>query len=208
MPRVKLKTKDRQAELAQAALALAAQRNPADITTGDLAQAIGITQGGVFKHFDSKEAIWLAAIDWAHQSLLERLAEAAQENEADSLEALRSVFIAHIVFVEQHPGVPRLIFQELQHPTPTPLKAKVQSLMNDYRALIADLLAHVRREGMIAPEVDLKAAAVLFMGAVQGLVMQSLVSGNLRDMKFQAKKIFNLYQAGLLGQAAESGKKP
>ena len=44
-------TEIRQAGLVEAALRLAAQRSPADITTGDLAKAVGITQGAVFRHF-------------------------------------------------------------------------------------------------------------------------------------------------------------
>ena len=59
----------RKASLIEAALNLAAQRSPAGITTGDLAAAVGITQGAVFRHFSSKEAIWLSdeqgdAEDW------------------------------------------------------------------------------------------------------------------------------------------------
>jgi len=50
---------------------LAARKSPAEITTADLAQIIGITQGGVFKHFKSKEVIWLSVLDWAHTTLLE-----------------------------------------------------------------------------------------------------------------------------------------
>ena len=52
-------THTRQAELVAAALALAAVRSPAEVTTAALAQAVGITQGAVFRHFESKQAIWL-----------------------------------------------------------------------------------------------------------------------------------------------------
>lgn len=196
--RVKLKTEDRQAELIQAALELAAERSPTEITTGDLALAIGITQGGVFRHFDSKETIWLAVVDWAHETLMERLQQAAQTRQANALQALRAVFMAHINFVEQYPGVPRLVFQELQHAKTTPLKTRVQHLMADYRTLIAQLLTRAREEGLLASEVDPASAVVLFMGAVQGLVIQSLVTGNLRDLASQGKAVFNLYEAGLL----------
>lgn len=196
--RIKLKTEDRQAELIQVALGLAARRSPAEITTGDLALAIGITQGGVFKHFDSKEAIWLAVLDWAHQSLMERLEQAAQIPQANALQALRAVFMAHIHFVEQYPGVPRLIFQELQHARPTPLKSGVQQLMTDYRTLVTQLLDQAREERLLAKDVDLPSAVVLFMGAVQGLVMQSLVTGNLHGLARQGNAVFNLYEAGLL----------
>nr|MBP6675785.1 TetR/AcrR family transcriptional regulator [Vitreoscilla sp.] len=185
--RVKLKTEDRQAELIQAALALAAERSPTEITTGDLALAIGITQGGVFRHFDSKETIWLAVVDWTHETLMERLQQAAQTRQANALQALRAVFMAHINFVEQYPGVPRLVFQELQHAKTTPLKTRVQHLMADYRTLIARLLTRAREEGLLASEVDPASAVVLFMGAVQGLVMQSLVTGSLHDVASQGK---------------------
>lgn len=205
--RAKVKTEDRQAELVQAALGLAAQRSPAEVTTGDLAQAIGITQGGVFKHFENKEAIWLAALEWAHHSLIHRLQLAAQAPHASALDSLRAVFMAHIDFVERYPGVPRLVFQELQHATPTPLKGKVQQLMADYRALVDGLLEQARDEGKLPAEADTKAAAILFMGAVQGLVMQSLVAGSLFGIARQAEAVFNIFEAGLLAMPMPSRRK-
>ena len=196
--RIRLRTEDRREELVQAALELAARRSPAEITTGDLALALGITQGGVFKHFESKEAIWLAVLDWTHQSLIGRLEQAAQARQDNALQALRAVFLAHIGFVEQFPGVPRLVFQELQHAKPTPLKGRVQQLMADYRTLVTQLLDQAREERLLAKDVEIPSAVVLFMGAVQGLVMQSLVTGNLHGMARQGKAVFNLYEAGLL----------
>lgn len=70
--------------------------------------------------------------------------------------------------------------------------------MADYRTLIAQLLTRAREEGLLASEVDPASAVVLFMGAVQGLVIQSLVTGKLRDLASQGKAVFNLYEAGLL----------
>ena len=119
----KQRTHERQAGLVQAALQLAAEKSPAEITTGDLAQVVGITQGAVFKHFESKEAIWLAVLDWAHQALMARLQAVVSESGAQAvpLAVLRAVFMAHIQFVQAYPGVPRLVFQELQHAKATPL---------------------------------------------------------------------------------------
>ena len=50
-------TEQRQAEIVAAALLLARDSSPALITTSDIAAAIGVTQGAVFKHFATKEAI-------------------------------------------------------------------------------------------------------------------------------------------------------
>lgn len=201
----KLKTEDRQAELIAAALQLAATKSPSEITTGDLASVIGITQGGVFKHFESKEAIWLAALAWAHQSLLTQLTQVAKVEEQTALQSLKAIFMTHVDFVKNYPGVPRLIFQELQHHKPTPLKMMVQSLMADYRKLVSSLLIRARQDGEISPDADLQAAAVLFIGAIQGLVMQSLISGSLEKISQQAQTVFSIFEAGLV--AAEMPKR-
>lgn len=208
--RPKQKTEDRQAALVQAALQMAAVRSPAEITTTDLAEVIGITQGGVFKHFPSKEAIWLAVLDWAHQALLERLREQARlcAGPGSALQALRAMFMAHVAFVQEYPGVPRLVFQELQHARPSALKEKVQALMADYRQLLAGLLAQARQDAQVSPQADLSAAAVLFIGAMQGLVMQSMITGSLKDMSRQARRVFDLFEAGLRAPAtpAQGGR--
>jgi TetR/AcrR family transcriptional regulator len=199
-------TENRQAALVAAALALAAQRSPAAVTTAELAQAVGITQGAVFRHFESKEAIWLAVIDHAHRTLLARLQAAAAAHTAP-LPALRAVFMAHVDFVAEHPGVPRLIFQELQQPHDTPLKAQVRSLMHDYRQLLARLLQQAQDTQALHPGTDLHAAAVLFIGSVQGLVMQSLLSGDVTAIQRQAPTVFELLQQALAAPRPPHGRK-
>ncbi|MBV1734027.1 MAG: TetR family transcriptional regulator [Hydrogenophaga sp.] len=194
-------TQTRQAELVAAALALAAERSPAEVTTGALAQAVGITQGAVFRHFESKEAIWLAVIDFAHQELLARLHAAAA---GQPLAALRAVFMAHVDFVVEQPGVPRVIFQELQHPEDTPLKARVRGLMQAYRTLLTGLLQRAQAARLLAPGTDLQAAAVLFIGSVQGLVMQSLLSGQVGAMRQMAPAVFDLFQQAIAAPTAKA----
>ncbi|MBW8315060.1 MAG: TetR family transcriptional regulator [Hydrogenophaga sp.] len=189
-------THTRQAELVAAALALAAVRSPAEVTTAALAQTVGITQGAVFRHFKSKEAIWLAVIDFAHQDLLARL-HAAAAAQVQPLAALRAVFMAHVDFVVEQPGVPRVIFQELQHPEDTPLKARVRRLMQAYRTLLTGLLQRAQAAQLLATGTDLQAAAVLFIGSVQGLVMQSLLSGQVGAMRALAPAVFDLFQQAI-----------
>jgi AcrR family transcriptional regulator len=189
-------TETRQMHLVDAALQLAAQRSPADITTGDLARAVGITQGAVFRHFASKEAIWLAVLDWTADTLIAAL-EHAVTGAPDPLAALQAVFKAHVDFVMAHPGVPRVIFQELQHAQDTALKARVRGLMQQYRTLVMDLLQRAQALHLLAPAIDLPAAAVLFLGSVQGLVLQSLASGQVQAMGVQAPGVFSIFLRGI-----------
>ena len=127
----------------------------------------------------------------------------ANPQQVDPLLALRAVFMAHVDFVITHPGVPRVIFQELQHAQDTPLKASVRELMQRYRVLIFGLLQRAHAQGALAPDTDLQAAAVLFLGSVQGLVMQSLLSAQANAIAAQAPGVFAIYLRGLIVRDAQ-----
>lgn len=192
----RLPTEARQAEIVAAALRLAQDSSPAAITTSDLARAVGLSQGALFKHFSSKEAIWLAVMVWVAEHLLRSLNEAAQQA-ATPLEALRSVFDAHVDFVVRNPGVPRVIFHELQQPVDSPLKQQVRGLMQGYLQLLLRLLKAAVQRGDAMADLDVPAAATLFVGIVQGLVMQSMLSGQISTMRAEAPRIFHLYLRGI-----------
>lgn len=193
----KQSTEIRQAGLIEAALALAAQRSPAGITTSDLAHAVGITQGALFRHFESKQTLWLAVLGWVHDTLMQRLQNAADSQPDDALAALRGVFMAHIEFVLAYPGVPRIVFHELQQPEDSPQKAQVRALMLAYRRLLMHLLTQAKSEKTIAIDADLESASVLFIGSIQGLVMQALMAGEPAAMAQNGQAVFALLQRAL-----------
>lgn len=196
LPTPRLPTDARQAEIVATALALAGERSPALITTTELATAMGLSQGALFKHFAKKEAIWLGVMDWVREHLLQLLREAAAGAQTP-LDALRCVFDAHIAFVLAHPGVPRIVFHELQQPADSPQKQKVRALMQGYRQLLMELLTRAHTEKQVAPDLDTAAAATQFVGMVQGLVMQSMLGGELRSIRSQGRGVFQLYLHGL-----------
>lgn len=193
---VRLPSQARQGEIVLATLALAATYGPGAITTSDIARAVGVTQGAVFKHFASKDEIWLAVMDWIERNLLATLT-AAEQQAATPLQALEAIFMAHIDFVACHPGVPRLIFHELQQPADTVIKQKVRGLLQAYKKILMHWLKQARERGDAAAGLDADAAAALFIGSVQGLVMQSMLAESTAAMAEQAKTIFPLYLRSL-----------
>ena len=195
----RLSTEERQAEIAAAALQLARESSPTLITTADIAAAIGVTQGAVFKHFATKEAIWLACLRWVRAALLDAMNEAAAAASDAPFAALEAVFKAHVAFVVAHPGVPRVIFHELQGPADSAVKREVQGLLKDYRKLLQRLLDAEAARGTLDAGADLDAAATLFVGIVQGLVMQAMASGGVAAMKARAAPLFAIFERGLRG---------
>jgi AcrR family transcriptional regulator len=196
----RLPTEERQAEIVAAALNLARDISPVSITTSDIATAIGVTQGAVFKHFPTKDAIWLAAMKWVREHLLAKLDEAARA-ETSAVLSLEAVFRAHVAFVIAHPGVPRIIFHELQQPADSPVKQEVRALLQAYRQVLLGQFKAGSKTGELPPGLDLEAAATLFVGIVQGLVMQSMLTGKPAAMKAQAGGVFDIYLRGIRAAA-------
>lgn len=189
-------TESRQTEIIATMIRLSAERCPADITTTDIAKAMSLTQGALFRHFASKEAIRLAVVEWIEVHLMLELL-AARDRSPDALAALKAMFMAHVGFAKAHPGAPRLIFGELQQPAESPVKQRVQQIMQRYRQNLSQTLASAMEAKLVRADVDCPSAAALFLGAIQGLVIQAMLSGSTEQMEQQAVGVLELYLAGL-----------
>lgn len=188
-------------EIVDTVLQLAARQNPGSITAQAIADAIGVTQAAIFRHFPSKQAVVLATIVAIEERLFAQLEAVAQAGETP-LDGLRRVFFAHVDFVLAMPGVPRLIFNELQQAPDSPLKKGVCRLLERYRRLVTGLLIEATAKGEVAVNIDTTAAATLFIGTIQGLVMQSMLADNIGAMRRAAEQVFPIFLRGIQNHQA------
>jgi AcrR family transcriptional regulator len=188
-----LSAEERREVTVEAVIDLAAEQNPADITTGAIAKRMGVTQGALFRHFPSKDAILQAVMEWVSERLLARI-DKATSAAASPLGALEAAFTAHIEFISEHPGVPRMLFGELQRAERTIAKRMAQTLIQRYGERLGRLIAEGKQRGELLATLDDKAAATLFIGTIQGLVMQSLIAGDVKRLRASAPGAFALYR--------------
>ena len=175
---------------------LAAEQNPSDITTAAIARRMGLTQGALFRHFPSKDAILQAAMAWVSERLLARVEEAAA-GAASPAAALEAVFMAHVEFVARHPGVPRMLFGELQRAGESAPKRLARTLVRRYGERLRQIIDAGKEEGSLDKTVETEAAVLLFIGSIQGLVMQSLLAGQIENLRRDAHRVFTLYRRAI-----------
>ncbi|RXK88373.1 TetR/AcrR family transcriptional regulator [Chlorobaculum sp. 24CR] len=190
-----LPAEERRLVTIEAVVQLASERNPEQITTAAIAEKMRLTQGALFRHFPSKEALWEAVMQWVEQNLMSAVDQAVAGESA--VADLERMFTAHIGFVSRHPGVPRMLFAELQRSEDTPAKKVARVLLQRYAKRVGALLEKGIGEGSIDPDLDVQAASGMFIGLVQGLVMQSLLSGSQNRMQDEAPKVLRLYLKGI-----------
>jgi AcrR family transcriptional regulator len=181
-------------------LALARERGPDAITTQAIADRIGVTQGAIFRHFPDKESIWLAVFAWVRESLGAVL-EAALRKGASPLARIEQAFLGHVNFVATNPGVPRVLFHELQYAGDSAVRSEVRAMVSGYRAALARLFTEAKAAGELPAKLDVSTATLIFIGAVQGLLVQSSLAGDEASMARHARKVFALLREGYLGGA-------
>ncbi|MEY3264276.1 MAG: hypothetical protein RL717_1753 [Pseudomonadota bacterium] len=187
---------ERRAVTIEAVVDLAGLQNPSEITTAAIAKHMNLTQGALFRHFPTKDAIWQAVMEWVAERLLARIDGAAQGIDSP-LAAMQAMFMSHVEFVAEHPGAPRMMFGELQRAEQTAPKRIVQSLIQRYAERLHRLIEAGKACGELPAELDTEAAATLFIGTIQGLVMQSLLAGNVERIRHDAPRVFAIYRRGI-----------
>lgn len=191
-----LPANERKAETVTTVIELAARQNPGDITTAAIARKMELSQGALFRHFPTKDAIWLAVMEWVAEHLLARIEQGAG-NAQTPLAALDAIFTAHLDFIMTYPGVTRILFHELQRAENTRAKGVVRSLIEHYSKLLTNLIERGKVAGELDGEINVTAAAALFLGMIQGLVMQSLISGDPGHISRTSRDILTLYQRSI-----------
>ena len=194
--RKRLGADERREEIIRVTLELAARQGVDDVTTQDMAQAMGVTQGAVFRHFSSKDAIWLAVMQWVRDRLMAVLGRAAAAGR-DPLDALERMFFAHIDFIAAHPAIPRVLTSEHLHARSSALRTLVTEIVLAYEAKIAALLEAARQRGLVRADLDSHAAATLYIGMIQGLVLQSSILRGQRTLAAEAARTFPLFLAAI-----------
>jgi len=186
----------RRAVTVEAVIELAAEQNPSEITTAAIAERMNVTQGALFRHFVNKEAVWTAVMEWVTGQLLVKV-DRADKGIESPLAALEAVFLTHIDFIAKRPGIPRILFCELQRNGDTAAKQLVRTLIKRYGERLRTIIERGRLQGEIDPEVNAAAAAAMLIGAIQGLVIQSLLAGDVRRIRKDAPAAFAFFRRTL-----------
>lgn len=196
--RKRLPAGQRRRDVVDAVIELARASGPEGITTQAIADRVGVTHGALFRHFPDKDAMWAAVFDWV-QEQLGAVVDTAFAAGGRPLDVLERVFLAHVAFVARHPGVPRLVFHELQRPADSAFRERVRKMILGYRKRLIALFAAAKAAGQLPMALDEEAAAVLFIGTVQGLVVQGTLFRGEAGMLAAARRIFPLLLDGFRG---------
>jgi AcrR family transcriptional regulator len=202
MTGIQERSRTRRERLLEAALQVFAERGYSESAIDEIARVSETSKGGLYFHFPSKHALFLALLDQASSALLVRV-EAATASERDPLArgeaALREVLrvfgghrlLAHFLLIEAV-GAGK------------DFALKLNEINASFAALIAGCLAEAVAQGQIPP-LDVQIAANAWYGAVNQTVLRWLATGEPRRLEDAYPALRQLLRFGVAG--AEQGER-
>lgn len=171
VPRPNLKDEKARAtrhKILVAATELFARQGFHKTTTADLAAAIGMTQGAVFHHFASKEAVLHAVLGRLARGLEDYRALLAGPASGETVRRVVGLMVEH--FKRQPEATICLAALATEFAgSGDPVLERIRHIYDHFLLPFEAVLAHHPR----VP--DPRAAAVSFIGAVQGIAIQGLL---------------------------------
>jgi AcrR family transcriptional regulator len=183
----------RRRQIVETVLRLSTELGPDRLTTKAVADAIGLTQPAIFRHFPTREALW---VEVAHHvaERMRRVWRAALAAAPDSEEAVRRLVTAHVDLVAAEPSILAIVFSHELRVANGELAAVFRGLMAELTDLLTGRFAACGPRLVVTP----RDAALLTLGLLQGLALRWALAGRGFDLVAEALRLLDLQLAGLL----------
>ncbi len=188
----------RKAEIIAALLALADRLGPDRVTTGAVAQAVGVTQAALFRHFPTKALLWQAAAARVGAAMEAAWAQALASGD-DPVQRLRALVAAQFAQIVATPALPMLLYsRELRVDNP--------DLRESFRGNLAAFLALLTREveaaqtaSSLTDSVAAADAAALLASNVQGVAIRWVLGSREFDLAAAGMRLVDVQLRLLAG---------
>jgi AcrR family transcriptional regulator len=174
---------ERRAQILDAAIDLFARTGFRDASTAALAARLGLSEPALYRHFPSKRALYIAALDRSASVLLgewRTIASAA----ASPLDALLEVGRWYFDQLAREPGHLLLRFRSFAHPDDEAIAARVRHHFMEAFHFVHGLHESARSRGQIAPTADTRAHTWVFM-AVGALLDATEIMGLRGELRLE-----------------------
>jgi TetR/AcrR family transcriptional regulator, transcriptional repressor for nem operon len=157
----------------QEAATLFNQRGYIGSSISDVMQCTGLQKGGIYRHFESKEQLALAAFDYAQQQSTSQLL-AAVVAETDPVQKLLAFISAFHAFTLRPPvpgGCPILNTIVDSDDGDPALRERVVAVVSGWEELIERIVADGVAQGSLRSDIDPWAVATVLIATLEGGIL-------------------------------------
>lgn len=181
---------NRQFEIIDTAINIIAERGIQGLTIKNLAKEIGISEPGIYRHFESKTDILLALLA-NFEEMLSVMDQSAKAKEENTLDKIKFLFSRIVDIFSEEPGRISVVFSEEIFKNDPKLKEKIVHIMNDKISSLGDILLEGQRKGEIRKDIDHYTLAMIIVGSLRLMVKKWDMTNQTVNLREEGEKLVN-----------------
>ncbi len=186
-------TEIRQEQIKKAVLDIIFKDGLDQLSTRNLANRVGITEGAIFRHFKSKRDIMLSIMQDVKYNLVSELRQIALSAESTE-KRLFSFLCRHVKYLIENKGITILLFSEAAHMNDKELKETLHVILSEQKSLISKIIKDGMSEGLWNKKLDAEDVATIYMGIPITLNIELILNPDKFNMDNFCKRMFYLMQ--------------
>lgn len=178
---------DTKAKIIEEAAHLFNQQGYAGASMADIMAATGLKKGGIYNHFESKDALAIAAFDFAVQQVRRRYSQALK-GKRGAIARLTAILQTFSTSFDDgnaplKGGCPLLntaIDSDDTHPA---LRERTRQAMEEWRLLLCYIVQQGIDQGELQPASNPEAIALIFIATLEGAMMLAKLYGDRQPLQ-------------------------
>ncbi len=179
---------DRQQQIINEAIILIDKKGIQGLTIKNLSKAIGISEPGIYRHFESKFLILVEILDEFKENT-QKFNQQLTQSDLTSLQKIEKIHQTHINLFTTNPAIISVIFAEEIFNNDKILYKKINEILQANEEIISQIIEEGQNTGEIKNEVDKKQIAIIIMGSLRLIVKKWKQNSYSFDLKSEGKKL-------------------
>lgn len=195
------RTEVRREQIVEAAEKLILASGGENMTIKAIAAAVGITEGAVYRHFESKNEIFSFLLDGIARNWLGELERSlltgAFIGQGCLVDGLRVTFFRQVSSLTDSFAIALHVIAEVNSLSDRELNQKLRQIIGTFTSGVRNLLALGVKTGEIRRDIDPEAAALLYFGMMQTIGNNWLLHGYDFDPEVKVRPMWEIFERAI-----------
>ena len=191
MATVRKPAAERQREIVEMTLQLLPELGEGSLSTQTIADHIGITQAALFRHFPTKNDLWISVLTEIEHRAHRSWEEACRECDP-AIVRLRKILLSQLRLIEDYPAIPAVLFSTARLAADEVVHPIHMRIMTALRLRITEELRTAVEECDRCIPIDTLDMESLLMGAIQDCVLRWSLRGRTDNLVADGDRLIGL----------------
>ena len=179
---------ERQEQIVEESIKIIDRKGIQGLTIKNLSKAIGISEPGIYRHFESKTEILLSILN-NFKEMAEMLSGLMKDFDGAAIDKIEFMFSRMLDLFSTTPSMVSVIFSEEIFKNEELLKLKITEVLNIHAQNIEYIIEKGQEENNVRKDIEIKTLALMIMGSLRLLVKRWDLNKHNFDLNEEGRKL-------------------